>query len=347
MKTIKKIKRAMQIGIVAPSSKVPRVELKLGVQRIREEGFKVDVHSQCYRSHLFFAGTDQERAAAFFEYAKSPEHSVIWCARGGHGTTRLLPELQKLALDYGVPKKKLLVGYSDGTALMEYVRAYWGWSTLHAPMPSLRKFSLLSQADWKAMAGWIEGQNVEAPWAKTRLEFWVNPPAQSATPIQGNLVGGNLSVWNCLLATRFQPAVQGCILFLEDVDESLYRIDRLLQHLLNTNSLKGIKAVVLGNFMNCRDTVPQVLKSAPTPKNRARILNAPQPKELRPLRKSLNEMKALREIFTEFGTRLGVPVAYGLPVGHGPQVSPLPLGGNYTLSSKGLLRLESWDWFTV
>ena len=336
-----KTKRTQRIGIVAPSSKVPRVELKMGVERIREEGFKVDVHSQCYRSHLFFAGTDQERAAAFFEYAKSPDHSVIWCARGGHGTTRLLPLLQKLALDSGMPQKKLLVGYSDSTALMEYVRAYWGWSTLHAPMPSLRKFSLLGPADWQAMSGWLEGQDVVAPWAETRLKFWVNPPKAA---IHGPLVGGNLSVWNCLLATRFQPAVQGSLLFLEDVDENLYRIDRMLQHLLNTGSLKGIRAVVLGNFLNCRDPVPQVLKSMPSPRLKSRILSTPQPKELRPLRKTLKELSALREIFTEFGNRLGVPVAYGLPVGHGPEVSPLPLGASYTLSAQGFLNLDSWDW---
>jgi muramoyltetrapeptide carboxypeptidase len=336
-----KIKRTKRIGIIAPSSKVPRIELKLGLEKIREEGFKVDVHPQCYKSHLFFAGTDQERAAAFFQYAKSPDHPVIWCARGGHGTTRLLPLLQSMALDSGTPKKKLLVGYSDATALMEYVRSYWGWSTLHAPMPSLRKFSLLKQTDWRAMAGWIEGHSVEAPWANTRLKFWANPPKSA---IHGPLVGGNLSVWNCLLGTRFQSAVQGSILFLEDVDENLYRIDRMLQHLLNTGSLKGIKAVVLGNFLNCRDSVTSVLQSAPSPKLKTRVLTQPQPKELRPLRKTLNELKTLRAIFSEFGDRLGVPVAFGLPVGHGPEVSPLPLGASYTLTPQGHLRMDAWDW---
>ncbi|MEO5968896.1 MAG: LD-carboxypeptidase [Bdellovibrionia bacterium] len=341
MKSKTTVKRSKRIGVVAPSSKVPRVELKLGVERIREEGFKVDIHSQCYLSHLFFAGTDEERAAAFFEYAKCPDHQVIWCARGGHGSTRLLPILQKLALDSGVPKKKLLVGYSDATALMEYVRSYWGWSTLHAPMPSMRKFSLLPKSDWLAMSGWIEGQNVEAPWAKTQLKFWTNPPT---APIHGPLMGGNLAVWNCLIGTRFQPAVKGHILFLEDVDENLYRIDRMLQHLLNTGSLKGIKAVVLGNFLNCRDLVPSVLKSAPSPKLKSRVLKAPEAKELRPLRKTMNELATLQKIFTEFGDRLGVPVAFGLPVGHGPAVSALPLGATYTLSAQGFLKLDNWDW---
>jgi muramoyltetrapeptide carboxypeptidase len=335
------VKRTQRIGIIAPSSKVPRVELKLGVDRIRLEGFRVQVHSQCYKSHLFFAGKDEERAKAFFEYAKSPDLSVLWCARGGHGSTRLLPILQRMSLNSGVPPKKLLVGYSDSTALMEYVREFWGWSTLHAPMPSLRKFSLLGANDWQAMSGWIEGLESEAPWSNLRLKYWTQPPRGK---IRGKIVGGNLSVWNCLLATRFQPSVKGCILFLEDVDENLYRIDRMLQHLVNSNSLKGVRAIVLGNFFNCRDGVPQVLKKSLAAKVTSKILTNPEPKDLQPLRKPMKELPVLKEIFTEFGNRLGVPVAFGLPVGHGPEVSPLPLGADYLLEPSGQLILEDWDW---
>src|SRR5262249_15111628 len=139
-------------------------ELKLGVEKIRQEGFSVQVHPQCFKSHLFFAGTDQERSTAFFEYASDSQHSVIWCARGGHGAIRMLPLLEHLSEKNGIPRKKLLVGYSDVTALMEFVRRRWGWSTLHAPMPSLRKFSILTESDWGAMRHWISGQNTVAPW---------------------------------------------------------------------------------------------------------------------------------------------------------------------------------------
>jgi muramoyltetrapeptide carboxypeptidase len=332
----------IKIGIVAPSAKVPQIELKLGVEKIRAEGFQVQVHPQCRKSHLFFAGTDQERSAAFFEYASDSNLDVIWCARGGHGAIRMLPILEKLTQDQGLPpKKKLLVGYSDVTALMEFVRQNWGWETLHAPMPSLRRFSILDSSDWQAMKQWILGQKAIAPWAGQKLTFWTPPPREA---IQGPLVGGNLTVWSCLLGTRFQPRTEGHILFFEDVDEGLYRIDRMVHHLLLSKSLDQIRAIVLGNFLNCRDYSPLALKEAPSGKNRAKRLIAPKPKDLKPLRKTLKEESTLREIFGELGSSLKVPVAYGLPVGHGPGVSPMPLGAEYRLTPQGKLELLNWGW---
>src|SRR4051812_48440513 len=85
-----------RIGVIAPSGKVARIELDIGIAKLRSEGFSVTVHSQCKKSHLFFAGTDEERAEAFFEFARSPEIDILWCARGGSGAIRILPLLEKL-----------------------------------------------------------------------------------------------------------------------------------------------------------------------------------------------------------------------------------------------------------
>ncbi len=329
------------IGIVAPSSKVPQIELKLGVAKIREKGFLVKVHPQCKKSHLFFAGTDDERAQAFMEYAYDPEISVVWCARGGHGSLRLLPLLDQIAKKTGNPSKKLLMGYSDITALMEYVRREWGWSTLHAPMPSARMFSILGEPDWNALSGWIRREQVQAPWANSLLSFWGSSPHM---PIEGVLVGGNLTVWNCLVGTSYQTPSREKILFFEDIDESLYRIDRMVQQLFLSRSLENVKAIVLGNFMNCKDYSPLILKSIPAEKSLQKVLLAPQPKELKLLRKPLEPRAGLKCIFSELGKKLGIPVAFGLPVGHGPGVSPLPLGANYRLLPQGFLELLSWDW---
>lgn len=336
--------KTIEIGIIAPSAKVPNVELKLGIDRIRKEGFLVDEHRQCREGHLFFAGTDQQRSEAFFEFAKSQNHQVIWCARGGHGAIRLLPILRKLAQQHGVPEKKLLVGYSDVTALMELVRNEWGWSTLHAPMPSLRKFSILDDTDWTAMVGWIRGRSMVPPWGQKKLTFWANRPT---SPIQGKVVGGNLTVWTSLVGTPFQGQTDGRILFFEDVDESLYRIDRMLQQLKLSGVFQGVRAIVLGNFLNCKDYSPQVLRAAPTQRTQQRVLTAPKPKELKPLRKVLPELNTLRQMFGELGESLGIPVAYGLPVGHGPEVSPMPLGAEYQLTPEGFLELMNWDWTEV
>jgi muramoyltetrapeptide carboxypeptidase len=333
--------KPIEIGIVAPSAMVPSVELKIGIERIRQEGFLVDEHPQCREGHLFFAGTDQQRSEAFFEFAKNQKHQVIWCARGGHGAIRLLPLLKQLAAQHGNPEKKLLVGYSDATALMEFVRDHWGWSTLHAPMPSLRKFSILDKSDWEAISEWVRGRSILPPWSQKKLSYWVNPPT---SPIQGKLVGGNLTVWASLIGTPYQGQVDGRILFLEDVDESLYRIDRMLQQLKLSGAFRGVQAIVLGNFLNCKDYSPQVLRSLPSKRTRQRMLTVPKPKELKPLRKVLPELKTLRQMFAEVGEGLGIPVAYGLPVGHGPEVSPMPLGADYQLHPEGFLELVNWDW---
>src|SRR5689334_20702614 len=134
---------SITVGIIAPSAKIPKIELKIGVQKILNEGFQVKVHPHCHKSHLFFAGTDAERAQAIFDYAQDPDISALWCARGGYGAVRLLPLLEEMTRNRGVPPKKLLVGFSDITALMIFVQERWGWSILHAPGPAIRKFSIL------------------------------------------------------------------------------------------------------------------------------------------------------------------------------------------------------------
>ena len=86
----------MRIGVVAPSSVVPPIELKLGTELLRKEGFEVAVHPQCRKAHLYFAGRDEERAQAFFEFASDSRFDVLWCARGGYGAARILPMLEEM-----------------------------------------------------------------------------------------------------------------------------------------------------------------------------------------------------------------------------------------------------------
>ena len=332
----------IKVGIVAPSSRVPRVELKLGAKKILDEGFDVAIHPQCWKGHSFFAGTDEQRAKAFFEVAKDPNLSIVWVARGGSGALRILPLLEKMAKTRGAPKqKKLFIGYSDTTVLMEYARKEWGWSILHGPMPSMRRFSILPEADWVALRGWIRGKPSPTPWASRRLQFWHKKPTSA---VEAPVVGGNLTVWANALGTPYEPNAKGCFLFLEDVDEALYRIDRTLQQLILSGSLNGIRGILLGNFLNCKETVPLVLKRAPSKAQFTNVLAAPQPDDLQPLRRRFKEISALKRIFSEVGQILGVPVAYGLPVGHGPEVSPLPLGARYRLTPEGRLQLLNWDW---
>src|SRR5687767_4258042 len=185
---------ALRVGIIATSSPVPMVELTAGVEILRREGFNVIVHDQCAMQHFTFAGTDRERCSALTGLAYAPDIDVIWCARGGYGATRLLPLLDDGTLERGVPPRKLLVGYSDVTALHEYVRTRWGWTTLHAAMPASTTFGQFDSLHWQSTLKFVRGHPSPTPWP-TPLEFITPTPG---VVIEGPLIGGTLTLFACL-----------------------------------------------------------------------------------------------------------------------------------------------------
>lgn len=329
----------MKIGIVAPSSRVPQIELGVSVERLMALGFVVEVHPQCNKSYLYFSGNDLERAVAFYDFARRPDIDAIWCARGGYGAVRLLPLIDQMVMKLGIPGKKLLIGSSDATSLMDYVKTRWSWSVLHSPMPGLRNFSTLEKDELDSVISWLRGERPNRPWGKYKVKFYDQP----VDSIVGNIAGGNLTIVTSLIGTSYAMRFQDKIAFLEDIDEPLYRIDRMVQQNLQAGSFNGVKAIVLGNFLNCVDYPPMGLKSKPKAANMKRVMKSPKPKELTQTRKPVPTARAFKEIFDSLGRILAIPVAYGLPVGHGPEHFSLPLGARCELSKSGLKVLD-WDW---
>jgi muramoyltetrapeptide carboxypeptidase len=319
----------VRVGIVAPSSAVGQVELGNGVARLREGGFDVVVHPKCARLHYTFAGADRERAEALFGYARDPNVDVVWAAGGGYGATRLLPLLDAMTQTRGKPPRKLLLGYSDVTVLHEYVRSRWGWSTLHFPMPSAASFCRIEPRQFQAAVALVNGRRPdEEIWGAAK--FLANPPTQ---PIRGMIVGGNLSLWAALAGTPYEPATpRGRFVFLEDIDEAPYRIDRMTTQLVQSGAFDGAAAIVLGDFTNCEDN------------NVAQVLAADGSGQKVPLRPRISLEQAMEETFARLGRERGITVAAGLPVGHGPNYAPLPLGAEYELGVDGRLKLVEWDW---
>lgn len=312
----------MRIAIVAPSSVVPPVELDMGVARLREAGLDVFVHPQCRARHFTYAGTDAQRADAFFEVASDPQFPVVWCARGGYGATRILPLLKVLESRRGVPPCKLLVGYSDVTALHAFVNRHWGWATLHAPMPAATYFGPHAP-EWPAILAAATGDRPEFPWEGRPLQFLSAP---TSVPIEAMLVGGNLTLLAAMCGTPWFPQTRGTILFVEDVGEAWYRIDRMVTQLMQGGAFEGVRAIVLGNFKGCRDDV-------------AMGYCGPDDRREVPLREPIREEAAIAEIFGSVGERLGIPVATGLPIGHGPDHWPIPLNVRCRLTPDGRLGL--------
>jgi muramoyltetrapeptide carboxypeptidase len=317
----------MEVAVVASSSQVPQAELDTGIAHLKKMGFDVTLYPQARTRHFTYAGTDDERAAALFDAAMNPRFQIVWCARGGYGATRILPLLERLENERGTPPRKLLIGYSDVTALHAFVGPRWGWATLHGLMPASNDF-VPSAAEVLATIELAKGQRPRLEWENARLTFLTPAPREA---IEAPLVGGNLTLLAAMCGTPYFPNLCDTILFLEDVGEAWYRLDRMMTQLLQAGALEGVRAVLLGNFKDCRDDV--------TPP-------APRPGEPQKpmLREPIPEDQAMAEIFGSLGQRLGVPVAKGLPIGHGPDHWPLPLNASYQLDPFGRLQLMQWDW---
>lgn len=320
----------MRVSIVSPSGVVPGAELDAGLGRLGSAGFEPVVEAGVDRLSFVFAGSDPERAGQFWDAAWRGDTQVVWCARGGYGAARILPELERRTLEQGTPPVKLLCGYSDITALHEFVRSRWGWPTLHCAMPTGNTFLTSTNGDFEATAAFVRGG-----W-RTALPAWrgrvltATGPGEPLIDLAGTLVGGNLTVIASLVGTPFAVDNSGGrLLFIEDVGEAPYRIDRMLNQLWQAGVFRGVRALLLGTFEGCEDAPPT---TGP---------------DRRPTRPKLSEAEWMREIFAEFSARTRVPVLTGLPVGHGAEQAPLPLGAKYVLRGTGVLELTDWDWGTA
>lgn len=316
--------KSLKIGIIAPSSVVPADEFQKGVEHLQAHGFEVEVHSTVLGQDYFYPADDETRAKAFLEFAFRDDLDLIWCARGGYGATHLLPYLKK-ATQRKKPKKKTFLGYSDATALLEFTRVNWGWNAIHSPMPSNTVFTGLKDTEWSSIIEQIElatrGKKQNSIHASnfSSLKPVFIPKSAAKKTITAPIVGGNLAVWNSLIGTPYAGNAKGKILFLEEIQENIPRINRMMHHLEQAGGLKGVKAIVLGDFLDCNDSVMKVNDQ--------------------PIRKIYPSEEALDFVFRLIGEKTGIPVWKNAPVGHGPNYHALGMGRRYSIDSKGNLKL--------
>jgi muramoyltetrapeptide carboxypeptidase len=340
-----------RVRVFAPSSVVSRPELILGAGRIEASGLTVEIDPQCFEQDLFFAGTDSSRAQALIRAIRAEEVGTLWAARGGYGSARLLPILKK-----AFPKKssighgRVYVGYSDSTALMDFLNTHLGFSILHAPMPGLRGFCRIEDEAFDTLISCVLGETQSLEWKPSRQGL--KRSGKISSPIQGAMIGGNLSTFLTLMGTEFAPQMRGSILFLEDTSEPLYRIDRMVQHLIASGACSGVRAVVLGDFDDLSDPVSQGLKKLPQSLAEAqRLIFDAKPKDLAPLRKTLSkEDQVSEEVFDQLliqpFLKLGVPVLSRFPAGHskkGQAALPLGFDTRYAISPRGEIELLEWS----
>ncbi len=230
------------IGVISPAGPVDESELKPDLELLVSSGLKVRPAPHLYDRHDYLAGDDDARLSDLHAMFLDREIRAIFCARGGYGSLRLLDRI-----DYDLITKhpKIIVGYSDITALLMAIHTKTGLITFHGPM--VRGLSSVHDSNWTHLFRLISSDQPISfsPMAGNRL---------ISGRARGPLIGGNLSLICHLIGTPFLPSLDGCILLMEDRGEPLYRIDRMLTHLALAGQLKGIAGLIGGEFLDCGDT---------------------------------------------------------------------------------------------
>ena len=245
------------MAVVSPAAAIDRRDAARGVRVLERLGYHVRIAPAAFRRSGYFAGSDDVRARSLEEALRDPEVRAVFFARGGYGTARLLPLLTKV---FPTLEPKILVGYSDATALLDWVSDRYGWITFHGPMVST-DFPDLSSADARLLRDVLEGRSQPVYGLRS----------VTGGSAKGRLFGGNLSTLVSILGTPYAPRLDGTILFLEESNERPYRVDRMLTQLRLAGILERVSALVLGEMPGCgtareiRRIVADVTAGLPVP----------------------------------------------------------------------------------
>jgi muramoyltetrapeptide carboxypeptidase len=308
------------IYIYSPSSAVrDKAAFKRGVLRLKALGYEVELDEAALSSYQRFAGDDETRLAAIHRAAASGA-DVALISRGGYGLTRILPAINYKAVAKAVDKGTRFVGLSDFTALQSALLAKTGAVSWAGPALG-EDFGVEGEPDDIMEACFddlITGQGEGTGW---RLPAYaIKSGASSALAARADAVfsikdavlwGGNLAVLTSLVGTPYFPAVKGGILFLEEVHEHPYRLERMLTTLLHAGVLAQQKAIVLGQFTNYK-LVPH------------------------------DKGFKLATVVDGLQRKIKAPVLMGLPFGHVPTKVVLPVGQKVTLAVEGRDAFLLW-----
>jgi len=290
-----RLKPGMTIGLVAPASRGLDPEDMIFAQDIVSSlGFKVKTGAHLFDRWGYFAGTDEARAADLNAMFLDPSIDGIFCARGGYGASRLLPLLNYPAI---AKNPKVLMGYSDITALHLAINQITGLITFHGPIATQQFSDYTLSAFQQTLIQAPRNQSVAAPPLRPALEGRAERQHRLYTLKPGNcrgrLIGGNLSLITHLLGTPYAPDFRDAILFLEDVDEAPYRVDRMLTALWLAGVFDAISGLVLGSFKHARPLAPSF---------------------------------SVSEVIADRVKDLKIPILKGLMIGHIEDQATLPVG---------------------
>ncbi|MGE5473124.1 MAG: S66 peptidase family protein [Ignavibacteriales bacterium] len=301
----KALRKGDTIGIVSPASPIEekhKESFENGIQALNNMGYLTKVGRNALKSDGYLSATDEERASDLMEMFKDKSINAILCSRGGYGTERLLN-----MLDFQViaQNPKIFAGYSNISFLLNIFTQYSGFITFHSPMvinigncqEDFNVNNMISSISI-IQRNYILGMKAEGI-----------SKSKSAAIATGRLYGGNLSTIIGTIGTKYELDTENCILFIEEVGEHVYAIDRMLTLLKNAGKLNSCSGFILGDFTDCENS----------------------------------SGKSIINVINEVILSLGKPIIHSFPCGHGPVKSTLPIGAKVQINANtGIVKvLES------
>lgn len=296
------LEKGDSVEIIAPGMRPQPGTMSAIPKFLKSWGIEPVISKNILGKDLICANNLEMRLMHLKNALKNPDTKMIWCARGGYGSFQLLPFLKKIKPS----EPKIFMGLSDITSLHTFLVQDWGWSTIHGCNIDRLARGEASPAEMNRFKRVLFGKTKSLDYQLKPL----NSAARKSKKLSASIVGGNLITLQANFGTDFQIKTRGKVLFIEDIGERAYRVDRVLEQMNQLGLLKGLKGMVLGQFTGGREPggvslVPMLLK--------------------------------------EFAERQSFPVVSGFQSGHGPNQHPLPLAtkAQFSFGSKVKLQIST------
>lgn len=287
-----RLKEGDVIGLVTPGGPITKEQLDETVQKLGELGFKTFYNDTVLSEYGYFAGRDAERAAELMGMFTNKKVDGIICVRGGYGSIRILDLLDYESIQQN---PKVFMGYSDITALLSAIYEQSGLITFHGPL-GISPFNEFTLKSFKRLV-MNPKNNYKYPYQREgntddNPEFDVY--TISSGKAEGELIGGNISVLDSMIGSKYEADFENKIVYLEEIGEKTYRVDKMLFHLLYATNLKESAGIVMGVFSECN------------------INDEPR--------------LTLKQAIDDLLKPLGIPVFYGFSFGHIDTILTIPTG---------------------
>jgi len=297
MKTLKPqaLKRGDRVGVVAPAS-APNDPKRIepGLQFLRDLGFDPVLAPNAREKLGFLGGSDAQRAEDLHAMFHDPSIKGIFCLRGGYGTTRILHLLDAELI---ASHPKVFVGYSDTTALSAFFFKECALVTFYGPMVAVEFWKGATPFIRESFVRTLTTSEPSGPLGKP--EGWTKTETLVDGKANGRLIGGCLTLFQCLLGTPYQVSLRDSIFYFEDIDSEPYQTDRTLTHMLEAGMFEGVRGIVVGDCVGC---------------------------EHEEGRSGYDNCQDFRTVLKERLGPLGVPILFGAPFGHGDEKATIPYG---------------------